>query len=91
MKPARIIALVIAVVAGAIAAQLAGRSEPPPAPAPVAQLETTDVLIANSDIGFSSRELIRVSTLINSRGSGYLAGILPSGMGAISVDHDEIK
>ena len=52
MKPARIIVLIIAVVAGGIAALLAGRSpEPPPAPAPVAQIETTDVLVANSDIG----------------------------------------
>ncbi len=54
MKPARIIVLVIAVVAGGIAALLAGRSEPPPPPAPVTQLETTDVLIANSDIGLGS-------------------------------------
>jgi pilus assembly protein CpaB len=52
MKPARIIVLVIAVVAGGIAALLAGRSpEPPPALPPVAQIETTDVLVANSDIG----------------------------------------
>jgi pilus assembly protein CpaB len=58
MKPARIIVLVIAVVAGGIAALLAGRSEPPPpAPAPVAQLETTDVLIANSDIGLGNTVL----------------------------------
>ena len=63
MKPARIIVLVIAVVAGGIAALLAGRSDPPPppAPAPIVQLETTDVLIANSDIGLgtaiSEREL----------------------------------
>ena len=50
MKPARIIVLVIALVAGAIAAFLANRPEqaPPPAP-PVAQLETVDVLIANAD------------------------------------------
>jgi pilus assembly protein CpaB len=54
MKPARIIVLIIAIVAGGIAALLAGRSEPPPAPAPVAQLETTDVLIANSDIGLGN-------------------------------------
>jgi pilus assembly protein CpaB len=55
MKPALIIVLVIALVAGGIAALLAGRSEPPPPPpAPVAQLETTDVLIANSDIGLGS-------------------------------------
>jgi pilus assembly protein CpaB len=54
MKPARIVVLVIALAAGAVAALLAGRSEPPPEapPAPpVAQLETTDVLIANNDIG----------------------------------------
>jgi pilus assembly protein CpaB len=57
MKPARIIVLVIAVVAGGIAALLAGRSEPPPAPAPVAQLETIDVLIANSDIGLGNAVL----------------------------------
>ena len=56
MKPARIIVLGIAVVAGGIAALLAGRSDPPPpAPAPVAQLETTEVLIANSDIGLGNR------------------------------------
>jgi pilus assembly protein CpaB len=56
MKPARIIVLVIAVVAGGIAELLAGRSEPPPpAPAPVAQLETTDVLIAASDIGLGNK------------------------------------
>jgi pilus assembly protein CpaB len=45
--------LVIAVVAGGIAALLAGRSDPPP-PAPVAQLETTDVLVASGDIGLGS-------------------------------------
>ena len=54
MKPARIIVLVIAVVAGGIAALLAGRSEAPPPPPPVAQLETTDVLIASGDIGLGS-------------------------------------
>jgi pilus assembly protein CpaB len=55
MKPARIIVLVIAVVAGGIAAFLAGRSEPPPPPPPVAQLETTDVLIAGSEIALGNR------------------------------------
>jgi pilus assembly protein CpaB len=52
MKPARIIVLIIALAAGGIAALLASRSdkEAPP-PAPVAELETTDVLVANSDIG----------------------------------------
>jgi pilus assembly protein CpaB len=55
MKPARLIVLFIAIAAGGIAALLAGRSDqppsPPPAPAPVVQLETTDVLVAASDIG----------------------------------------
>jgi pilus assembly protein CpaB len=130
MKPARIIVLIIAVVAGGIAALLAGRSDSPP-PAAVAQLETTDVLVAGSDIGlghlvaerdlrwqmwpaaaaashfirkgdrpeavrelagsiarspFSSGEPIRESKLIKSKGSGYMAAILPSGMRAISVE-----
>jgi pilus assembly protein CpaB len=55
MKPARITVLVIALAAGAIAALLAGGSDrPPPAPAPIAQLETVDVLVANTDIGLGS-------------------------------------
>jgi pilus assembly protein CpaB len=61
MKPARIIVLIIAVVAGGIAALLAGRSDrpAPSAPAPVAQMETTDVLIAGSDIGLGNGVLER--------------------------------
>src|SRR5712691_5975002 len=52
MKPARIAVLAIALFAGGIAAFLAGRSDPtPPALAPVVQLETVDILIANVDIG----------------------------------------
>jgi pilus assembly protein CpaB len=55
MKPARIIVLIIAIAAGGIAALLAGRSEaPPPAPAPVAQIETVEVLTASNDIGLGS-------------------------------------
>lgn len=56
MKPARIIVLLIALAAGGIAALLAGRSDPPPpvVKAPVAALETVDVLIAASDIGIGS-------------------------------------
>jgi pilus assembly protein CpaB len=53
MKPARIVVLVIALVAGGIAALLAGRSDPPPA-APVAQIETVDVLVAATDIGIGT-------------------------------------
>jgi pilus assembly protein CpaB len=54
MKPARIIVLVIAVVAGGIAALLAGRSDPPSEPAPIAHLETTEVLIADAEIPLGS-------------------------------------
>jgi pilus assembly protein CpaB len=58
MKPARLIVLFIAIAAGGIAALLAGRSDQPPPPpsmpAPVAQLETTDVLVANTDIGMGN-------------------------------------
>ena len=131
MKPARIIVLVIALAAGAIAALLAGRSDqPPPAPTPVAQLETVDVLVANADIGFGYRvprrtcagrpgrpppperassarangrmpssnsparsraplsagEPIREAKLINAKGSGYMAAILPGGMRAVSTE-----
>lgn len=52
MKPARIVVLLIALAAGGIAALLAGRSDRP-APvvqAPVAPLETVDVLVAAADI-----------------------------------------
>lgn len=53
MKPARIIVLLIALAAGGIAALLAGRSDPPPqvVQAPVAAMETVDVLVAGTDIG----------------------------------------
>jgi pilus assembly protein CpaB len=54
MKPARIIVLLIALVAGGIAALLAGRSDQPPPPAPVAQIETVDVLVAAADIGLGT-------------------------------------
>ncbi|MGE0752027.1 MAG: Flp pilus assembly protein CpaB [Variibacter sp.] len=50
MKPARIVVLAVAVAAGGMAALLAGRSEKPPAPAPVAQVNMVDVLSARSDI-----------------------------------------
>jgi pilus assembly protein CpaB len=51
MKPARIIVLVIAVVAAVLAVYFAGGSgSAPPAPAPLAQLETVEVLVANGDI-----------------------------------------
>jgi pilus assembly protein CpaB len=51
MNPARIAVLAIAVVAGGIAAYLASGSDDKPAPAaPVAQLQTVDVLVAKVDI-----------------------------------------
>jgi pilus assembly protein CpaB len=55
MKAARIVVLGVAIAAGGLAAVLAGRQEkveaPAPTPEPVAKLETTDVLVAKSDIG----------------------------------------
>src|SRR5579864_8621590 len=52
MNLARIVVLVIALCAGGIAAYLASGSDNKPAPAaPVAQLQTVEVLVAKSDIG----------------------------------------
>src|SRR5665213_3949177 len=52
MNTARIVVLTIAVGAGGVAAYLASGSDDKPAPAaPVAQLQTVDVLVAKSDIG----------------------------------------
>jgi pilus assembly protein CpaB len=53
MKPARLVVLAIALMAGAAAAYLASRSEPGNVPVsqPVAQLPTVDVLVAKADIG----------------------------------------
>jgi pilus assembly protein CpaB len=52
MKAARLVVLGVAIAAGGLAALLAGGGdEPPPAPAPVAQIETVDVLVAQKDIG----------------------------------------
>jgi pilus assembly protein CpaB len=57
MKAARIVVLSIALAAGGVAALLAGRSEKPPAPkhAPVAKVETVDVLVAKANIGMGQR------------------------------------
>jgi pilus assembly protein CpaB len=54
MKAARVVVLGVAVVAGGLAAVMAGRQAPvqaPQAPAPVAKLDTTEVLVAKVDIG----------------------------------------
>jgi pilus assembly protein CpaB len=53
MKAARIVVLGVAVVAGGLAAVMAGRQTQvvAPAPEPVAGLETTEILIAKADIG----------------------------------------
>jgi pilus assembly protein CpaB len=53
MKAARIVVLGVAVVAGGLAALMAGRQAvvTQPAPEPVAQLDTTEVLVAKGDIG----------------------------------------
>jgi pilus assembly protein CpaB len=53
MKAARLVVLGVAIAAGGVAAMLAGRSRPPEAPPPVAQmpaLETVDVLVAKTDL-----------------------------------------
>jgi pilus assembly protein CpaB len=51
MNTARIVVLTIAIGAGGIAAYLASGSDKPAPIEPVAQLQTVDVLVANSDIG----------------------------------------
>jgi pilus assembly protein CpaB len=51
MNIARIVVLIIALGAGGVAAYLASGSDKPPPSAPVAQLQTVDVLVAKSDIG----------------------------------------
>jgi pilus assembly protein CpaB len=51
MNTARIVVLTIALGAGGIAAYLASGSDNKPPPAPVAQLQTVDVLVAKVDIG----------------------------------------
>ena len=53
MKAARIVVLVVAIGAGGVAALLmAGRSDlPVEVPAPVAQIDTVDVLVAKNDLG----------------------------------------
>jgi len=53
MKPARLVVLGIAVAAGGVAAYLASHGSKPaaePSKAPVAQLETVDVLVAKDDL-----------------------------------------
>ena len=51
MNRARIVVLSIALGAGGLAAYLASGSGEKPAPAPVAQLPTVDILVAKSEIG----------------------------------------
>ena len=53
MKTARLVVLGIAVAAGGVAALLAARSDPHPSPlpAPVAQIDTVEILVAKIDIG----------------------------------------
>jgi pilus assembly protein CpaB len=51
MNTARIVVLTIALGAGGIAAYLASGSDSKPPAAPVAQLQTVDVLVAKADIG----------------------------------------
>jgi pilus assembly protein CpaB len=53
MKPARVVVLGVALLAGGLAFMLSGRGTPPPAPVQVAApaMETVDVLVAKSEIG----------------------------------------
>ncbi|KRR24948.1 Flp pilus assembly protein CpaB [Bradyrhizobium lablabi] len=51
MNKPRIVVLAIAIVAGGIAAYLASGSGDKPAPEPVAQMQTVEILVAKSDIG----------------------------------------
>jgi pilus assembly protein CpaB len=132
MKAARLVVLGVAVVAGGVAALLAGRSEKPPAaPAPQVQhVPAVEVLVAQGDIGlgqtvsggdmrwvswpanaatgnfitknnrpdalealsgsiarapFVAGEPIREAKLVQAKGSGFMAAILPPGMRAGSV------
>jgi pilus assembly protein CpaB len=57
MKPARILVLVVAILAGGMAAWLVSGSDPvpvEPTPVPVVQLATVDVLVAGTDINLGS-------------------------------------
>ena len=55
MKAARILVLAVALAAGGAAAfMIGGDEEKKPEAPPVVQLETTDVLIAKSDIGMGT-------------------------------------
>ncbi len=86
MKPARIIVLVIAVVAAGLAVYFAGGSEqPPPAPAPVAQIETVEVLVAGGDIEVG--QVVSAQDLRGAEGPAASAGASlirrPSRPGAI--------
>jgi pilus assembly protein CpaB len=132
MKAARLVVLGVAVVAGGLAALLAGRSEKPPEPAAPqqAQIPSVDVLVAKGDIGlgqtvgggdmqwvtwpanaatgnfitktnrpdaietlsgaiarapFVAGEPIRDAKLVQAKGSGFMAAILPPGMRAVST------
>jgi pilus assembly protein CpaB len=51
MNTARIVVLTIAISAGGVAAYLASGTDKPQPAAPVAQLQTVDVLVAKTDIG----------------------------------------
>jgi pilus assembly protein CpaB len=55
MKPARLIILVIAVVSGGIAAFLAGRAPQAPQLPLITKFETSDVLVAASDIAIGTK------------------------------------
>jgi len=55
MRPARILLLVIAIVAGGLAAYFATRGEPPVEQTAVAESQTTQVLVASRSVGIGER------------------------------------
>jgi pilus assembly protein CpaB len=78
MKAARIAVLGVALAAGGIAAVLVGGSKeaPPPAPAPVVQIETVEVLVARGDIAIgqavSPQDLTWQTWPASSAGSNFI-------------------
>jgi Flp pilus assembly protein CpaB len=89
MNTARIVVLTVAIGAGGIAAYLANGSDDKPAgpAAPVAQMQTIDVLIAKSDIGLGQTVKPEQSeTLARVRQTGTLALALGSITDANAVE-----
>src|ERR1700684_3190647 len=87
MRRSRLIVLVIALAAGAIAAMLASGNRtpapPPPAPPPP-PLATTDVLVAKTDL--NTGQVVNEGDIGWATGGGFMAAVLPQGMRAVAID-----